>query len=167
MLPVLASDMKPDLRLAVIAVLLLGYASAAAAECAPQTADLRSASGQTRFAVELADTEEERARGLMFRESLPRFGGMLFVYDEPQSATFWMKNTLIPLDMLFFDPAGRLTHVHENAVPGDLTPIPGGEDVRYVLEINGGAARSLGILPGAELRHPSVDQELAAWSCDG
>jgi uncharacterized protein len=140
---------------------------AAAADCAPDVADLREAGTTLRFTVEVADTEEGRARGLMFRERLPQFAGMLFVYETPQPVAFWMRNTLIPLDMLFFDQAGRLARVHSNARPLDETPIPGGANIRYVLEINGGMAESLGIEPGAELRHPAVDQAQAAWSCAG
>jgi uncharacterized membrane protein (UPF0127 family) len=103
----------------------------------------------------------------MFRESLPQFSGMLFVYETPQPVAFWMRNTLIPLDMLFFDPAGRLTRIESDATPLDETPIPGGDNVRYVLEINGGLAESLGIDLGAELRHPALDQAAAAWPCEG
>jgi uncharacterized membrane protein (UPF0127 family) len=91
---------------------------------------------------------------------------MLFVYPAPQRASFWMKNTLIPLDMIFADATGRVTRVHSNAVPGDETPIDGGEGVSFVLEINGGLARRLGIAPGAELRHPAVDPDTAAWPCE-
>ena len=90
---------------------------------------------------------------------------MLFVYDRAQPVSFWMKNTLIPLDMLFIGSDGRVRKVQENAVPRDETPIPGGDDIRYVLEIGGGLAARLGIGPGAELRHPSVDPALAAWPC--
>jgi uncharacterized membrane protein (UPF0127 family) len=68
--------------------------------------------------------------------------------------------------MLFFDASGTLERVHENARPLDRTPIPGGNDIRFVLEINGGLAAELGIEPGAELRHPSIDQAEAAWPCD-
>lgn len=153
-------------RLTAFALLALAVAGAAAAQdCAADVADLRMEGTQLRFQVEVADTDAERARGLMFRESLPTFGGMLFVYDRPQPVSFWMKNTLIPLDMLFFDATGTLFRIHENAVPGDLTGIPGGEPAQFVLEINGGAARELGLEPGAELRHPAVDAEAAAWSC--
>lgn len=90
---------------------------------------------------------------------------MLFVYDAPQIATFWMRNTLIPLDMIFADETGLVTHVHENAVPLDETTINGGENVQYVLEINGGLAGRLGIGPGTELRHPSIGDQ-AAWPCE-
>ena len=155
------------LRAALVAATLALSAGGAAAaqDCAPEIADLRAGDSRLRFRVEVVDEDAERARGLMFRESLPRFGGMLFVYDRPQPVSFWMKNTLIPLDMLFFDAAGRLVRVAENAVPGDLTAIPGGDAIQFVLEINGGAARALGIAPGAELRHPAVDPSAAAWSC--
>ena len=136
------------------------------AACTPDVVDIRGAFGQARFSVEVADTGEERAQGLMFRESLPKSGGMLFVYGAPQRASFWMKNTLIPLDMIFADPTGRVTRVHSNAIPQDTTSIDGGEGVLTVLEINGGLAAKLGIGPGAELRHPSIDAAIAAWPCD-
>lgn len=160
--------MRNDLGAALLgAALLLPAGSVLAADCAPDRLDLRQGETTLRFRVEVADDAAERIRGLMYREQLPRFGGMLFVYDAPEPVAFWMKNTLIPLDMLFFDASGRLAAVHENAVPGDLTPIPGGDAIQYVLEINGGAARKLGIAPGAELRHPALDQARAAWPCDG
>jgi uncharacterized membrane protein (UPF0127 family) len=153
----------PAVALAIAALVAAGPGSAQ--DCAPGVADLRDADTSLRFQVEVADTAEARARGLMFRESMPRFSGMLFVYEEPQPVAFWMENTLIPLDMLFFDTEGRLVRVHENAVPLDRTPIPGGDDIRFVLEINGGQARALGIEVGAELRHPAVDPDVAAWPC--
>jgi uncharacterized membrane protein (UPF0127 family) len=146
-------------------LLALWSGAAVAEECAPGVLDLRDPDSTLRFEVEVVDSDEGRARGLMFRESLPRFGGMLFVYPQPGPVAFWMRNTLIPLDMLFFDKTGRLETIHENAVPLDETPIPGGNDILYVLEVNGGTVASLGIDLGAELRHPAVDPELAAWPC--
>ncbi len=146
-------------------LMALWSGAAAAEECAPGVLDLRDADATLRFEVEVMDSEEGRARGLMFRESLPRFGGMLFVYPEPEPVAFWMRNTLIPLDMLFFDETGRLTRIHENAVPLDETPIPGGNDILYVLEVNGGTVASLGIELGAEMRSPAVDPAVAAWPC--
>jgi len=140
--------------------------SSAFAACAPDVVEIRGTFGQARFSVEVADTGAERAKGLMFRESLPTSGGMLFVYAAPQRASFWMKNTLIPLDMIFADPTGRVTRVHGNAIPQDVTPIDGGGGVSMVLEINGGLAAKLGIGPGTELRHPSLDAAVAAWPCD-
>ena len=77
-----------------------------------------------------------------------------------------MKNTLISLDMIFADATGTVRRVHEGAVPGDLTPIPGGADIQYVLEINAGMAKRLGIAEGAQMRHPAIASEKAAWPCD-
>ena len=88
---------------------------------------------------------------------------MLFVYDAPQRVSFWMQNTLIPLDMIFMDETGTVTRIHENAVPLDRTSIPGGDAVQFVLEINGGMSDTLGIDEGSEMRHPAVDPDLAAW----
>ncbi|MEZ5755668.1 MAG: DUF192 domain-containing protein [Paracoccaceae bacterium] len=137
-----------------------------AASCAPDVVELRGPGGQQRFSVELADDGAERAQGLMFRESMPMSSGMLFVYEAPQRASFWMKNTLIPLDMIFADETGRVTRVHAEAIPGDTTPVDGGDGVRFVLEINGGLAARMGIVPGAALRHPAIPQDRAAWPCE-
>jgi uncharacterized protein len=151
------------LSLGVLLALLL--AGPSAATCSDGTVELRGPGGQARFTVELADSADKRARGLMFRETMPTSSGMLFLYPAPQPASFWMKNTLIPLDMIFADRTGLVTHVHDMAVPGDLTPIDGGRDVVAVLEINGGLAAKLGIAPGTQLRHPALDQTIAAWPC--
>lgn len=146
-----------------LAVALPGIALAQA--CAPDRVDVRGDFGSVRFQVELAVTPAEQARGLMFREDLPRLSGMLFVYPRESDVSFWMRNTLIPLDMIFVDDGGRILRVHENAVPGDETPIPAGAPTLAVLEINGGAARRLGLGPGDELRSPALPQESAAWPC--
>lgn len=149
-----------------LGVIMMSGGAFAAPACRDDTAYLRGDFGTARFSVELADAPEERARGLMFRESMPKSGGMLFVYERPQSVAFWMRNTLIPLDMIFLDSSGRVRKVHSNAVPGDETPIPGGApDILMVLEINGGLARAMGIAPGAELRHPAVPGTSARWPC--
>ena len=152
--------------LAAVGLLLLVPHVAMAEACAPAVLDLRDPDATLRFSVEVADDAAERAQGLMQRERMAKFAGMLFVYDSPQPVAFWMRNTLIPLDMLFFDGSGRLEAIKENAIPLDETPIPGGDDIRYVLEINGGLARELGIEPGAVIRHPSLDQATAAWPCE-
>lgn len=144
---------------------LVAAAGAARASCSDLRVDLRGDGVYQSFTVELADTPEERSRGLMHRETLYAEWGMLFVYETPRRASFWMKNTLIPLDMVFADAAGRVTRVHANAVPGDETPIDGGDGVQYVLEINGGLAARLGIVPGVEMRHPAIGPD-AAWPCD-
>lgn len=136
-----------------------------AGACAEDQLDLRGDWGQARFSVEIADDAVERGQGLMFRDSLGRGAGMLFVYETPKPASFWMKNTLIPLDMIFADAAGRVSRIHADAIPQDTTPIDGGPDVQYVLEINGGMAALLGINEGSEIRNPAIGPN-AAWPCD-
>ncbi|MEO0905073.1 MAG: DUF192 domain-containing protein [Pseudomonadota bacterium] len=111
--------------------------------------------GQATFSIDVADDPQERAQGLMFVEQLPTLSGMLFIYERPQSVSFWMKNTLIPLDMIFAAPDGEILRIHENAIPGDLTPISGGDGVQMVLEINGGLSARLGLTEGAVMQHPS------------
>lgn len=137
------------------AIALVCAAQPLFAQCAEDKVTVSGDWGQANFAVEVADDFEERARGLMFVEQMPMLSGMLFVYDGPQAVSFWMKNTLIPLDMIFTAPDGEILAIHENAVPGDTTPIPGGDGVQMVLEINGGLASRLGIGVGDVLQHPS------------
>lgn len=98
--------------------------------------------------VEVVSTDEDRQRGLMFRQKLDVDAGMLFVWDKPQHLTFWMKNTYIPLDMVFIGADRRIVGVVENAEPMTETSrsVPG--DSQYVLEINGGQAARLGLRPG-------------------
>lgn len=141
-------------------------AQVADAQCRDTSVELRSGTAEVRFNVEVANTDAERATGLMNRPKMAMSAGMLFVYDTPRRASFWMKNTLIPLDMIFADSAGRVTRVHPLATPLDKTTIDGGKDVRFVLEINGGLAKRLGIQAGSVLRHPTVDQAIAVWACD-
>ncbi len=143
---------------------LLGLGSVAEASCRDDTVWLRGDFGSARFSVAVADDNAERAQGLMHVESMPASRGMLFVYDREQPVAFWMKNTLIPLDMVFADAEGRVIKVHDNAVPGDLTGIPSDGPAQFVLEINGGTAESLGIAPGAEMQHPAIEN--AAWPCE-
>jgi uncharacterized protein len=148
----------------VIAAVLASPALAGNA-CTADRLDIRWPGGQASFAVEVADDSKERAKGLMFRERLATSAGMLFVYDSPRRASFWMKNTLIPLDMLFADETGRVTRIHPDAVPGDLRSIDGGDEVLYILEVNGGLAKRLKIPEGAEMRHPTIPDDRAAWAC--
>lgn len=135
------------------------------ATCTPDKISVQGDFGTVSFRIELADTPQLRAQGLMNREQMARFAGMLFVYERPQRLAFWMRNTLIPLDMLFIDPTGRIAHIHENAIPLDETPIEGGTGLTHVLEINGGLAARLGIDVGDVLQHESFNQEGAAWDC--
>jgi len=140
-------------------------ATGAAAECRDDRVTIKGSFGEAHITVQVADDEAERAQGLM---NVPRMGtlqGMLFVYEAPQpQVAFWMHNTLIPLDMIFAGADGTITTIHENAVPLDDTPIPGGEAVQYVLEVNGGLSQRLGIRPGDLLQHPAIG-EGAALPC--
>ena len=159
MTPILAG------RLAASAIAFVATGAAALAGCLPEQADLRGPWGSARFSVEVVDTPETRARGLMFREDLATSAGMLFVYETPGPASFWMKNTLLPLDMIFLGEDGVVRHVHSDAIPGDLSPIAGGTDILVVLEINAGLAEAMGIAPGSEMRHPAFGPD-AAWPCE-
>ena len=142
-----------------LAALLVLAAAPALAECREDTVSIEGDFGRAAFRVDLADDPQERAQGLMFVEEMGRFEGMLFVYDSPQHATFWMRNTLIPLDMIFADGTGTVTRIHENAVPLDETTIDGGTGVRFVLEVNGGMAATLGLAEGDTLQHPAIGPE--------
>ena len=120
--------------------------SAAGLEQVPLT--IRSASGIHRFTVEVARSPQEQANGLMHRQSLAPDRGMLFPYNPPQPASFWMKNTLIPLDIIFIRADGTIARIAANTVPLSLEPVPSLEPVAAVLEISGGRAAELGIVPG-------------------
>ncbi len=149
----------------VCLVVLLIASGAIASECSDRSIELRGAWGKARFAVEVADTERERAVGLMHRKTLPSSAGMLFVYARSGRVSFWMRNTFIPLDIIFANEDGVVQKVHSNATPLDETPIPGGDRIRYVLEINGGLAKAIGISVGSVMRHPAILQESAEWPC--
>lgn len=151
---------------AALAVLfsLTGLAQAEMA-CKRDAVDLRGDWGSARFAVEIADTPDTRATGLMFREEMGKRAGMLFVYEHPQRVAFWMKNTLIPLDMIFVDESGLVRHIHENAIPGDLTAIPGGDGILVVLEVNAGIVQDYGITVGSQMRHEVFSGQSAIWPC--
>jgi len=109
---------------------------------------------EIKFEVDLATNDAERARGLMYREKLGPYDGMLFDFYQDAPVSFWMKNTLIPLDMVFIAGDGTIKHVHANATPLSTDAIPSQFPVRAVLEINGGSARLLGIKPGDKVKHP-------------
>lgn len=149
-----------------VAIWMLIVPAAWADTCPADQILLRGDWGQARFRVEVVDTVESRARGLMFRESMPMGAGMLFVYPRPQPAVaFWMRNTMIPLDIIFMDETGTVQQIAHDAVPYDETALPGGPDIQYVLEINAGLSRSMGIAPGTELQHPDIGAN-AAWPCE-
>ena len=105
-----------------------------------------AAAGQThRFDVEVVRSAEEQKQGLKFRTALPASGGMLFPFDKPRIATFWMQDTLIPLDMFFVRADGSIDRIAENTIPQSLEPVTSGGEVSAVLELAGGTAARLGI----------------------
>ena len=148
--------------LAVIAAAALsgcaGAPNAKPEACQPQPTlrteplEIVSEGRRARFSVEVADDVHKREVGLMCRTSLAPDRGMLFDFKTPQEVAFWMHNTLIPLDMVFIGADGRVFSV-ASARPLDDTPVPAGGPVRAVLEIPGGRARQLGILPGDKVAH--------------
>ena len=144
------------LLLAAPVALMTGSALAQSSEITFQKSSLVvvTASREIKFDVELALNDAERARGLMYREKLGPYDGMLFDFYQDAPVSFWMKNTLIPLDMVFIAGDGTIKHVHANAVPLSTDAIPSQFPVRAVLEINGGSARLLGIKPGDKVKHP-------------
>ncbi|MCZ6637070.1 MAG: DUF192 domain-containing protein [Alphaproteobacteria bacterium] len=140
----------------LLAVLVLSGA-ATALETFPTTRLAISSAGKTHvFTVELATTRSQRAQGLMWRTRLAPDRGMLFVYGHEQVLSMWMKNTLIPLDMLFIDHAGAIVRIHERAVPRSLRAISSGKRARAVLELNGGTASRLGLKPGDRVLHKAL-----------
>ena len=117
---------------------------------------IRSANGEHRFTVEVAASPQEQNEGLMYRRSLAPDRGMIFPYDPPQSVAFWMKNTLIPLDMIFIRADGTIARIVANTVPLSLETVPGGEPVAAVLEIAGGRSAELGIREGDRVSWPRL-----------
>ena len=136
----------------------VGFATAllSATAAFADTATLKTSSGSHAIEVEVADTPQAREIGLMNRESLAEDTGMLFDFREDRPVSMWMKNTLIPLDMLFIDKTGTVVRIARNAKPHSLETIPSGKPVRYVLEINGGAAATYGAKTGDKLEHQLI-----------
>lgn len=132
-------------------------AQGAAAPVAKATSPLAivTADGKNHpFKVEVVAEPEERQVGLMFRRSLAADGGMLFDFGRTEPVAMWMKNTLIPLDMLFIASDGSVVNIAQRTVPGSLATIPSAKPVRFVLEVAGGTASRLGIKPGDKVIHP-------------
>ena len=109
---------------------------------------IHSSNGDHRFTVDVAATDEEQQRGLMFVRSLPGDRGMIFPYDPPQNVGFWMKNTLIPLDMIFIRTDGTIANIAANTVPLSLQPVYSDGEIAAVLEIAGGRSAEVGIAAG-------------------
>jgi uncharacterized membrane protein (UPF0127 family) len=142
-------------RRGLLAALALGVCAGERVLAAPrlETVEIVTGRGRARFQVEIAATRAEQQRGLMFRKALAPDRGMLFIYKRPQPAAYWMKNTLIPLDIIYIQPDGRILSIVRNARPHDETPLSSGGLVLGVLEIAGGRAAQLGVLPGDRVLH--------------
>jgi len=134
----------------IVAVLAAGRAAAAE----EGTLEIATKSGVRVFAVELAVTDEERGQGLMFRKQLPEGRGMLFDFKQEQPVSMWMKNTYIPLDMLFITGDGRIARIAENTEVLSERVISSGVPVLAVLEVIAGTASKFGIAPGDRVAHP-------------
>jgi len=119
-----------------------------------QTVEIATKTGVHAFSVEIADTEPEREKGLMFRKDLPEGHGMLFDFHREQEVGFWMQNTYIPLDMIFIRGDGRILRIAENTEPLSTRIIPSNGPVRAVLEVIAGTARKYGIAPGDRVASP-------------
>jgi uncharacterized membrane protein (UPF0127 family) len=149
----LATIKVPCVRLAgwariVLAVWLIASTASFLHAAELQTVEIASKTGVHAFQVEMAITPEEKEHGLMFRRELPEGQGMLFDFQFDQNVAFWMKNTYIPLDMLFIRADGRILRIAENTEPMSERNIPSGGPVRAVLEVIGGTAKKLGIAAG-------------------
>jgi uncharacterized membrane protein (UPF0127 family) len=118
-----------------------------------------SRSGPHRFRVELAESPSQRMQGLQRRRTLDADAGMLFVFDAPSITGMWMKNTYIPLDMLFLNEVGRIVAIAENTQPMSLQPIQPPEPAKAVLELNAGTVARLGVTLGDRVLHPFVEPE--------
>ena len=113
-----------------------------------------TSTGRHTFEVEIADTDASRERGLMDRRYMAPDHGMLFEFTSDEPESFWMKNTYIPLDMIFISPSGVVTHIAANAEPLSERVIPSGGPCIAVLELNGGTAASIGLKVGDKVRYP-------------
>jgi uncharacterized membrane protein (UPF0127 family) len=138
--------------LALLVVVVAGRAIAAEM----RTLEIVTKTGVQVFSVEVAKTDEEREHGLMFRTSLPDGQGMLFDFSPEQNVSMWMKNTLIPLDMIFVRADGRILRIAENTKIQSEDIIPSGGPVRAVVEVIAGTARKYGIQPGDRVGYPAL-----------
>ncbi len=140
--------------IAVAAFLYVALSSAVAVAADQSTLEIVTKNGVHVFSVEVAANDADRRKGLMFRKELPEGKGMLFDFKQDQDISMWMRNTYIPLDMLFINSDGRIRRIAENTVPFSERTIPSGGPVRGVLEVIAGTAKKLGIAPGDRVAHP-------------
>jgi uncharacterized membrane protein (UPF0127 family) len=136
----------------ISALLVLSTGTGWAAE--KSVLEIASKTGVHSFTVEVVDNDADRAKGLMYRKSLPEGTGMLFDFQREQEVAFWMQNTYISLDMIFIRADGRILRIAENTEPLSTRQIPSNGPVKGVLEVIAGTARKLGIAPGDRVAHP-------------
>ena len=151
-----AQGFTPVLRRVAVAMVIAAVALPLAACSDEGKLVLHSSTGDYSFNVEVVDTGETRAQGLMYRTELAEDAGMLFDFKQEREVSFWMRNTFIPLDMIFVGADGVVKNIHVNAVPHDVTSIPSGAPVQFVLEIPGGRSVEIGLKPGDTMEHPRV-----------
>lgn len=120
--------------------------------------EIRTAKASHGFSIEIVDTEEKRAEGLMFRTEMARDHGMLFDFKREQPVAFWMKNTYLPLDMIFVKADGRILAIAENTTPMSEALVPSSGPVRFVFEVVAGTSKRLGIAPGDRIVHPRMQR---------
>lgn len=152
----LAQGFAPVLRRAAVVIAMSVVALPLAACSDEGKLVLNTSTGAYTFNVEVVDTNESRAQGLMYRTELADDAGMLFDFKEQREVSFWMRNTFIPLDMIFIDAQGVVKNIHVNAIPHDVTGIPSEGPVQFVLEIPGGRSEEIGLKVGDTMDHPRV-----------
>jgi uncharacterized membrane protein (UPF0127 family) len=141
----------------LFALILVGPAAAQPVTFPKDTVTIETAAGAKHsFTVELATSPAQVAQGLMFRRQMAADAGMLFLFERTDPATFWMKNTYIPLDMIFIGTDGRILNIAERTIPLTETPVNAVGPTRAVLEVNGGTASRLGLKPGDRVRHSAL-----------
>ncbi|MDL2410447.1 DUF192 domain-containing protein [Rhizobium calliandrae] len=159
------------LKSAIVALFLVGASAPAFAAQATseksmafdsEQLSIQTAKGTThKFTVELALTEPQLEFGLMYRKNMPADHGMLFDFGQPRPVMMWMKNTVLPLDMLFLDKSGVITHIQENAVPYSEAIISSEGAVLYVIELNAGTVKKLGLAVGDKVTSATISSKLA------
>jgi uncharacterized membrane protein (UPF0127 family) len=142
------------LRSLLVVAVLLGVSGVTARAAELEPLEIVTKSGVQVFSVELAKTDKERETGLMFRKELADGRGMLFDFTPEQEVSMWMKNTILPLDMIFIRADGRILRIAENTEPQSLKIISSGGPAKGVLEVMAGTAKKYGIAPGDRVGHP-------------
>ena len=160
--------MKTGWKIAILAGVVIGLqvgirvvAGAISPDFLTSTLTIDSGTGPHKFTVEVATTEAQKEYGLMFRSKMDADHGMIFVWQKPLVLTMWMKNTILPLDMVFVDGGGKVTHVVANAKPESETIISSIAPVNAVIELNAGMAQKLGITMGDQVESPDLTAAVA------